>query len=100
MRTTPSIECILRVVNVIQCQTNVLVNEAGHAVLTDFGRAKVIGQQVYSTPMMAGTAKYMAPELLPLSGEVNIDELFSKKSDVYAFGMLCFEVSDTMKGKS
>jgi len=81
--------------NVIHCDlncNNVLVNESGHPVLTDFGRAKITGDVFYSTPLMAGTAKYMAPELLPLTDEVDIDELFSKMSDVYAFGILCFEI--------
>jgi len=74
----------------LQCN-NVLVNDAGHAVLADFGRAKVIGIVGYSTPMLAGSAPYMAPELFP-SGDANTDELFSTMSDVYAFGMLCYEV--------
>ena len=71
-----------------------LVDEAGHARLTDFGRAKVIGEVGYSTQMLAGSAAYMAPELFPLT-DANVDNLFSKKSDVYAFGMLCFEVIHT-----
>jgi len=70
---------------------NVLVDDTGHATLTDFGRAKVIGAVGYDTPILAGYAPYMAPELFPQS-DVNIDQLFSQKSDVYAFGMLCFEV--------
>jgi serine/threonine protein kinase len=76
-------------------QNNVLVNDEGCAVLTDFGRAKVMGDPVFSTPLVAGLAKYMAPELLPASGEVNVDELFSKKSDIYAFAMFCFEASES-----
>jgi len=80
---------------IIHCDlhcNNVLVNNAGQAVVTDFGRAKVIGAVGFSTPMLAGCAPYMAPELFPQQGEVDIDQLFSKKSDIYAFGMLCFEV--------
>jgi len=71
---------------------NILVDENGNAVVTDFGRAKVLGDPVYSTPLVAGATKYRAPELLPASSEVNIDELFSKESDIYAYGMFCFEV--------
>ena len=74
-----------------------LVDDTGHATLTDFGRAKVIGAVGYDTPILAGYAPYMAPELFP-QGDVNIDQLFSQKSDVYAFGMLCFEVSRITKG--
>jgi len=70
---------------------NILV-EGGHAQLADFGRAKVIGEECYKTNLPAGFAPYMAPELLPLIDEVNVDELFSKHSDVYAFAMCCFEI--------
>jgi len=76
----------------MQYQNNVLVDDTGHAVLTDFGRAKVIGELGYSTQLLAGSAAYMAPELLS-PDDVDVDELFSKNSDVYAFGMLCFKVS-------
>jgi len=68
----------------------VLVDETGRARLTDFGRAKVIGAAGYSTQTLAGSAAYMAPELF-LSTNVDVDK--SKNSDVYAFGILYFEVS-------
>jgi len=72
-------------------QNNILVNASEHAILTDFGRARMIGDVFYSTPLMAGTAQYMAPELFPPTDEVDINKLFSKKSDVYAFGILSYE---------
>jgi len=84
----------IRVIKFVQCQTHVLVDEQGHAVLTGFSRAKVIGDAAYSDVLVGGAAAYMAPELFPLT-DVHVDNLFSKESDVYAFGMLCFEVSHT-----
>jgi serine/threonine protein kinase len=70
---------------------NILVDDKGHALLADFGRSKVLGESGYSTAFLAGYAPYMAPELFP-SGDVEVDTLFSKKSDVYAFAMVCFEI--------
>jgi hypothetical protein len=45
----------------------------------------------YSTALLAGCAPYMAPELFP-EDDTSVDSLFSLQSDVYAFGMLAFEV--------
>jgi len=76
-------------------QKNILVDEEGHARLVDFGRARVIGEAGYRTAFMAGNVPYMAPELLPFQNdevEVDVDALFSKQSDVYAFAMSSFEV--------
>jgi serine/threonine protein kinase len=47
----------------------------------------------YNTDMLAGSVAYMAPELVPLEEDTNVDKLFSHMSDVYAFGILTFEVS-------
>ena len=60
--------------------------------LCDFGRAKVVGDAEYSTALVAGCAPYMAPELFPEDERI-VDQLFSPSSDIYAFGMLAFEVS-------
>jgi len=74
--------------NIIHCNlqsNNVLVTEQGRAVLADFCHAKVIGEVGYSTQMLAGSAA----ELFPSSEtNLNVDDQFSKKSDVYAFAML------------
>ena len=89
---------MLHTIETNQCQHNVLVNEAGSAVLTDFGRAKVIGEAGFSTTMFAGHISSMAPELLPPDDSVDVDKLFSEKSDIYAFGMLCYKVSSVITG--
>lgn len=89
---------MLYTIDTCQYQHNVLVNEAGSAVLTDFGRAKVIGEAGFSTTMFAGHISSMAPELLPPDDSVDLDKLFSKKSDIYAFGMLCYKVSRIITG--
>lgn len=69
------------------------MDDEGCALLTDFGRAKIIGEKGFSTAFLAGCAQYMSPELLTSEPEVNVDALFSRNSDVYAFAMVSFEVS-------
>jgi serine/threonine protein kinase len=71
---------------------NNIIVEGGHARLADFGRAKIIGDESCKTKLPAGFAPYMAPELLPPDDKVNVDDLFSKHSDVYAFAMCCFKI--------
>ena len=67
--------------------------------LCDFGRAKVVGDAEYSTALVAGCAPYMAPELFPEDERI-VDQLFSPSSDIYAFGMLAFEVSKHIVSKT
>lgn len=71
---------------------NVLVDEEINARLSDFGRAKILGEAGYSTSLVAGCPPYMAPELFPEDEDLNINDLFTTMSDVYAFGMLAFEI--------
>jgi len=81
---------------------NVLVSDDGEALLADFGRAKVVGTEGYSTKLIAGCTEYMAPELhdLPANsalGDTEEEEAapkqpLSKMSDVYAFAMVAFQV--------
>jgi len=70
---------------------NVLVDDTNNARLSDFGRAKILGEAGYSTALLAGCAPYMAPELFP-EDDTSVDNLFTPWSDIYAFGMLAFEI--------
>jgi serine/threonine protein kinase len=73
--------------------SNILVDDAGNARLTDFGRAKVVGETGFTTELCAGSAPYMAPELLPkFEGEENVNTFFTRLSDIYAFAMVAFEI--------
>jgi len=65
---------------------NVLLDEEGNAYLTDFGVALDSGSPERSTgTMMRGTPAYLSPEQIRL-------EPTSPKSDVYALGIVVFEM--------
>lgn len=64
-----------------------LIDDSGKACITDFGLSKVCssGAPGNMTSRIAGTLRFLAPEALkgqPLSFE----------TDVYAFGMVIYEV--------
>ncbi|KII90401.1 hypothetical protein PLICRDRAFT_52140 [Plicaturopsis crispa FD-325 SS-3] len=80
---------------------NCLVNDEGIVVLTDFGRARVLDQKGYTTNLMAGATQFMAPELLfkddpdddgTTDGNAVTTSHFKVETDVYAFGMLAFQI--------
>ncbi|KAF8437938.1 kinase-like domain-containing protein [Boletus edulis BED1] len=66
---------------------NVLVDDAGKACITDFGLSKVYssGTAGANRGKVSGTLRYLAPEALKGHG-------LSFETDVYAFGMLIYEV--------
>ena len=65
---------------------NVLLDEEGNAYLTDFGVALDSGSPERSTgTMMRGTPAYVSPEQIRL-------EPTSPKSDIYALGIVVFEM--------
>lgn len=65
---------------------NVLLDEEGNAYLTDFGVALDAGSPERSTgTMMRGTPAYLSPEQIRL-------EPTSPRSDVYALGIVAFEM--------
>jgi serine/threonine protein kinase len=73
-----------------ESKSNILVDESGNACLTDFGLSTTLHISgtafSVSTASPAGTVRFMAPELL------NQDPNFTAASDVYALGMVIYEV--------
>ena len=65
---------------------NILLDEAGNAYLTDFGIAKdVAGEGLTQTGKIVGSADYLAPEQAK-------GEPVTPKSDIYALGVLLYEM--------
>ena len=84
-------------------QNNILIDDDGHAVLTDFGLSKVIeeltGPTGNTTSMLGGTIRWQAPELIFDEHEED-EEGDSRKSgpfpslssDVWSFACTAYEV--------
>ena len=75
--------------------SNVVVNDAGHAIVLDFGLAKRVSpassdasrdSSLTATGVLAGTLSHMAPEVL-VGGEADA------RSDVWALGVLLYELA-------
>lgn len=66
---------------------NILVDEGGNCLLTDFGIAKVLSETVSltQTGVMVGTPDYMSPEQI---GAGTVDG----RSDIYSLGVVLFQM--------
>ncbi|XVF74501.1 hypothetical protein PTKIN_Ptkin13bG0115400 [Pterospermum kingtungense] len=68
--------------------SNILLDGSFRAKISDFGLSKLVGKtndEEATTTKVVGTFGYLAPEYLS-------DGLASSKSDVYAFGVVMFEI--------
>ena len=75
-------------------QTNIVIDSTFHARLTDYG---LLATTSDSSPVDFGssTVRYMAPELLNPSGFNLKNSNPTRKSDIFAFGMVAYQVSVT-----
>ena len=65
---------------------NVMLDEKGQAILTDFGIAKIVGgTQHTASGAMLGTARYVSPEQVQ-------GRAVSGQSDIYSLGATLFEM--------
>jgi len=72
---------------------NVLINNMGHAMLSDFGLSWILDDlpSGHTTSVQGGTLRYLAPELM--SGSDPDEHVYpTAKSDVYAFACTCVQV--------
>jgi serine/threonine protein kinase len=74
-------------------QENILIDDAGHVRITDFGLTILVDELTMRKPntgdRAAGTPRWMSPERL--DSESGIQRI-SIAIDVYAFGLLCVMV--------
>lgn len=77
-------------------QTNILIDHDFRPRLTDYG----IGWQIRSlsiSSLPVNHVRYLAPEVLNPSAFGLKNGIATKKSDIYAFGVLMYEVSTTSR---
>lgn len=65
--------------------SNILLNDDGQSVLTDFGLGKVLDEENTMTGMALGTVQYMAPEQI-------LGDKLSSATDTYALGIITFQM--------
>lgn len=76
-------------------QSNILVTESKRACLADFGFSSVMDSQGLKTASLSsalpggGTGRFQAPELI----DPQFEGSRSQASDIYAFGLVCYEVT-------
>jgi serine/threonine protein kinase len=75
-------------------RANILISDAGSAVLADFGLSRISHEETTTLLHGAGSPRWMAPELI-MAGDEETGPLKSPKTDVYAFGHIMLEVCCT-----
>uniref|UniRef100_A0A3B3ZHC5 receptor protein serine/threonine kinase n=1 Tax=Periophthalmus magnuspinnatus TaxID=409849 RepID=A0A3B3ZHC5_9GOBI len=68
--------------------SNVLVTADGTCVLSDFGCSTILRSEQTGCPM--GTLRYMSPEIL--QGSVNLNSDWCLQGDIYSLGLVLWEI--------
>ncbi|KAF8868225.1 kinase-like domain-containing protein [Mucidula mucida] len=74
---------------------NILVDQRGQAIITDFGLSKVMSDvsDLVCSSFFAGSMRWMAPELIEaLAADEELIPQVTTASDVYAFASVCLEI--------
>ncbi|KAF9642002.1 kinase-like protein, partial [Thelephora ganbajun] len=75
---------------------NVLISESGKVQVCDYGLSPVMSNPIFTiaaTPGVAGSSRWLAPEIIDPPSKTNSKSLAASKSaDVFAFAMLAVEV--------
>ncbi|KAF9789352.1 kinase-like domain-containing protein [Thelephora terrestris] len=75
---------------------NIVINTKGHALLTEYGLAPIASSPSLTTNATSDAlrnCRWMSPEIIhPYQKPVGTSVLESKPADVYAFGMVVYEV--------
>jgi len=74
--------------------SNILIDDNGTALLADFGQSKITERRGFTTVTFAGTARQMAPELVPKDSDEEAEAVgvMTREADVYAFSMVALEI--------
>jgi serine/threonine protein kinase len=77
-------------------KANVLISKSGNAQVGDYGLSSIISNPTFTiaaTPGVAGSSRWLAPEIIDPPGGAGSKPLTASKSaDVFAFAMLAVEV--------
>jgi len=75
---------------------NILISRNGRACLADFGLATAAkdskAMSLMTTNKTTGTLRWQAPELFPDELSSHIERPNTKATDVYAYGLVCYEM--------
>ena len=84
----------------LSIKVNILVNEAGHALLADFGLVQIMSDNangISSSDAKGGTHRWMSPELHDPKKFGFEKFKLTERSDCYALGMVIYEIIGGVK---